>query len=156
MYGITRIDTIDEVTLVSFPSIPVDLPLLAEIFTAVADEDILIDMVSQTAPVGDKIGIAFTCMDSDMVKVLELTRQLQAKYPKIKPLVSNGNSKIQLYGEEMRVTPGVFARMLSCLAGLDIEIKQVTTSEVDISLLVSEADLEQSVDALAKGFGLAK
>lgn len=152
MFGITRIDTIEEVALLSFNDIPLDLPLLADIFTGFSSAEINIDMISQTAPVGDRISISFTCMERDMVKVLALSKELQAKYPRIRPMVSSGNTKIQLYGEEMRETPGVFAKLLESLTGLDVEIRAITTSEVDISLLVPEARQERVLDAVRAGF----
>lgn len=152
MFGITRIDAIEEVALVSFNDIPLDIPLLADIFTGFSNADINIDMISQTAPVGERVSISFTCMESDMVKVLALSKELQAKYPKIRPMVSSGNTKIQLYGEEMRETPGVFAKLLESLVGLELEIRAITTSEVDISLLVPEARQEQALTAVRTGF----
>lgn len=152
MYGVTKIDVIEEVALISFNKIPVDIPLLAEIFTSYGRENILVDMISQTAPVGNEISIAFTCMDADMVKILQLSRELRVKYPQIRPMVTSGNCKIQLYGQEMRSTPGVFAKLLECLSGLSVELKQVTTSEVDISLLVSEAHLAEAFAAVKKAF----
>ena len=157
MYGVTRIDVCEEVTLISFNNIPLDTPLLSDIFTGFAQADIVIDMISQAAPIGDKIHISFSCMDSDMVKVLALSKELQAKYPGMKPLVTSGNCKLQLYGEEMRHTPGVFAKMLSALSGLEeaVELKQITTSEVDISLLVLESQREDVLRVLKLAFEIA-
>ena len=155
MYGVTRIDVCEDVTLISFNNIPLDTPLLSEIFTGFAREDIVIDMISQTAPVGDNVNISFSCMDSDMVKILRLSRELQAAYPGIKPLVTSGNCKLQLYGEEMRHTPGVFAKMLSALSGLTVELKQITTSEVDISLLVLASQREEIFAALKEAFQIS-
>jgi aspartate kinase len=152
MFGITKIDTIEAVALISFCDIPLDVPLLAGIFTGFSDAGINIDMISQTAPVGGKVSISFTCMESDMVKLLGLSKELQARYPGIRPMVSSGNTKIQLYGEEMRTTPGVFAKLLASLTGVDIEIRQITTSEVDISLLVSQAHEERTLTAVRAGF----
>ena len=152
MYGVSKIDVIEEVALISFNGIPLHLPLLPEIFQGFADEEIVIDMISQTAPVGDTINISFTCMDRDIVKVLQLSKELGERHAGIKPMVTSGNCKLQLYGAEMRTTHGVFARLLTCLSGLDIGIKQITTSEVDISLLVGAPDLDRALEAVRKGF----
>jgi aspartokinase len=46
----------------------------------------------------------------------------------------------------------VFAKLLASLSGVDIEIRQITTSEVDISLLVSQAHEERTLAALRAGF----
>ncbi|MCL2055960.1 MAG: ACT domain-containing protein [Oscillospiraceae bacterium] len=155
MYGITKIQAFEDITLVSFHGIPPDLPLLGEIFTGFADAGINIDMISQTAPLGGSVSISFTCGDTDMVKVLAIAKDLQEKYPDFKPLVTSGNAKVQLYGEEMRETPGVFARLLRCMSGIGVQIMQVTTSEVDISMLVDPAHLGQVLSVVNDAYGIA-
>ena len=51
-------------------------------------------------------------------------------------LVSGGYSKINLFGEEMVTSCGVAARALNALAMAGIEVLLITTSDLDISLLV--------------------
>ena len=74
----------------------------------------------------------------------------------IKPLISGGNVKLQLFGEEMRTTPGVAARAIAALAKAEAELMLVTTSEVDISLLVTKAHSESAVEELKKEFSGAE
>jgi len=154
MYGVSRLDVYEEVALVTFRKIPSNLPLISDIFSRFAKEKIVIDMISQTAPAGEFVSISFTCMDSDMVKVLEISNELSQKYPQLKPMVSSGNCKIQLSGEEMRIASGVFSRALSALSATGAELQQITTSEVDISLLVPATRLDEAVRALNTSFEL--
>lgn len=155
MYGITKIDTCEDIALVSFKKVPLSLQVLADIFRQFADAGIIIDMISQTAPTSRHISISFTCRDGDMVKVLEISKALNEKYPEMKPMVSSGNCKIQLFGEKMPEEAGVFAKVLECLSATAVELHQVTTSEVDISLLVGSAHLEEASSALRKTFDLS-
>ena len=46
------------------------------------------------------------------------------------------NSKISVYGEEMKYTPGVATRVFKVLAREKIDVKVITTSAVDISCLI--------------------
>jgi len=155
MYGVTKLDYCDDISLISYNNLPVDVSLLSLIFSAYSDEGINIDIVSQAAPFGDKLNISFTCHDSDIVKALSLSKKLSLDNLQIKPMVSSGNCKIQLYGEEMRDTPGVFAKVMTCLAHLPaVEIKQIATSEIDISLLISSAYLSTCVETLKNTFAL--
>jgi len=154
MYGVTHMDVCEEIALITFRKIPCHLPLISDIFARFATHDIVIDMISQTSPAGEFVSISFTCMESDMVKVLEISKELSQKYPQLKPMVSSGNCKIQLFGEEMRTASGVFARALSALAGTAVEVQQVSTSEVDISLLVTAVHLSEATQALRKSFAL--
>lgn len=152
MYGVTCIETFEEVALISYKKIPSDPALLADIFGCFGREGINLDMISQTSPISDRVSVSFTCFDRDMVKVLAISKALSGKYPGLQPLVASGNCKIYLYGEEMRRTPGVFARAMECLGKAGVEPQLVTTSEVDISLLVTAARLEETRDALKEAF----
>lgn len=154
MYGVTRLSFCEKIAVVTFHNIPLATGLAADIFQQLAQNNINIDMVSQTAPVGDVASISFTCADEDLRRVLDVSRVLREQYPQIKALVSSGNCKLQLFGEEMRTTPGVFARALSALAQSKVELLLVTTSEIDISLLIAATDLEVAVQALNQDFGL--
>jgi len=154
MYGVSRLDICEEIALITFRKIPSNLPLISDIFSRFAQEEIVIDMISQTAPAGEFVSISFTCMDQDMVKVLEISNRLSQKYPQLKPIVSSGNCKIRLFGEEMRIASGVFSRALRALSSTGVELQQITTSEVDISLLVPSVRLEEAVDALKSSFGI--
>ncbi len=154
MYGVSHMDVYEDIALISFRKIPASAELLADIFGRFADEDINIDMISQTSPVGDVVSLSFTCLQADMVKVLGISNQLRGKYPQMQPLVSNGNCKITLSGEEMRTASGVFARAVTALATTVVDVQQVTTSETEISLLVTAAHLQNAVAALKKCFEL--
>lgn len=154
MHGVTRLDVVEDVALVSFKNLPVGLGALTDIFCCFADNGIIIDMISQTAPSGQHVSVSFTCFDSDMVQVFEIAKNLRTKYHGIKPMVSSGNCKIRLYGEEMRSASGVFAKALQCLSVAHIELQQITTSETDISLLVTAAHLPESVRLLTGAFEL--
>ena len=68
------------------------------------------------------------------------------------PLVSGGYRKSNLCGEEMVTSCGVAARALAALAGAGIEIVLITTSDLDISLLIRQQDEDTALDALHKAF----
>ena len=70
------------------------------------------------------------------------------------PLISGGYAKINLFGEDMVTSCGVAARALSALAENSIEISLITTSDLDISLLVHESDVDTAIKALNKAFEL--
>lgn len=154
MHGVTKIETFDEVSLVSFKEIPHQTGLIAEIFQHYAQHKMNLDMISQTAPTGDQVSLSFTCYTNDLVDLLSISNALQDRYPHLRPMVSSGNCKIYLFGEEMRQTPGVFARAMECLHQVQVEPQLVTTSEVDISLLVPSAHTQKAATALKEAFGL--
>lgn len=154
MYGVSRMDVFEDIALINFRKIPANTDILSDIFGRFAAQGINIDMISQASPVGESVSISFTCLQSDMVKVLGISNELRSKYPQMRPMVSSGNFKITLNGEEMRTEPGVFARAIAALAPTPVEIQQITTSETQISLLVSATHVEETVKTLGGCFGI--
>lgn len=112
------------------------------------------DMISQTAPQGGKIGLSFTFDDNDVSQVLVLSSELREKYSDLTPFITGSNSKILIYGEGMREQPGVSAAAFGALAEAGINIIMVTTSEIEISLLVSKPDTLKAVEVLKKAFDI--
>ena len=98
MNGVSKITVTEDVALVTFRRVPNDLGVLASIFTQLADAKVNLDMISQTAPQGHRIDISFTLHSSQLIEVLGLATRFQAAL-ELKPMVSNGNCKIELYGE---------------------------------------------------------
>ena len=66
----------------------------------------------------------------------------------IKVIVSSVNHKISVYDPQMKNTPGMAARVFSAIAASDADIRLITTSEVEISLLVTEADYDTVLEAI--------
>lgn len=149
MNGVTQISLTEDVSLITFIKVPNDLKIISGIFNAVSEAGINIDMVSQTAPQGQQVNFSFTVGNDDTIKVLSLANNL-----KIKPMVSTGNCKVQLYGEDMPQMHGVFSKVVSSVATTDAELLLVTTSEVDISLLVNSALAAEVVSALERDFAV--
>ena len=109
MYGVSKLDICEDVAVVTLNKMPLNLSVAADFFTGLGQADIIIDMVSQTSPVGERVSIAFTCLDADLRGVLDAAKKLREAYPDVSSLVSSGNVKLQLFGEEMRTASGVFA-----------------------------------------------
>ena len=71
------------------------------------------------------------------------------------PMVSGGYSKVYLYGgEEMVQSVGVAARALSALLDKQVEVSMITTSDMDISLLVRQEDEDVAMEVLGNSFEL--
>lgn len=152
MNGVTQIRITEDVALITFSKVPNDLKTISHIFQSVSDAGINIDMVSQTAPQGHFVSFSFTVGTEDTVKVLSLANNMKSHAGGIKPMVSTGNCKIQLYGEEMPKMYGVFAKAMASVATTEAELLLITTSEVDISLLTTSAHLSDVVEALERDF----
>lgn len=154
MNGVSRITVAEDISLVTISNQTSDSILIGNIFTEFAREGIVIDMISQTAPQGSTMDISFTTHSQHVVKVLGVISRIKDKYRQIKIMVSTGNCKIQLYGEEMREMNGVAARAIMSLVESSVDIIMITTSEIDISLIVSPANQLAAIKKLEASFGI--
>ncbi len=149
---ITKITSSREVTLITLESAPSQVGFLSDVFGEVARQQINVDMISQSAPTGNTVSVSFTVSDEDMPKVLKIVKGLSAAYPEVRSMVSSSNVKINLFGENLPAYCGVAAEAFSALKKQEIDILMITTSDVDISLLIPEAFCENALSALHEQF----
>lgn len=142
-----------KVTVVGLPDVP---GYAAQVFRACADVDVNIDMVLQNiSKVEDgKTDITFTCSrESGPVAVEKLT-SLQDEIGFTRVLYDDHIGKVSLIGAGMRSHPGVTATFCEALANAGINIDLISTSEIRISVLIKDTELDRAVAALHEAFGL--
>ena len=151
--NVTKISYTNDVTLITLSSLPGG-KTVTQILTAFADGGINVDMISQTAPQGGSVRLSFTVSDRDLGSVLTILGQLSGADKNLSPEILPGNSKIAFYDASMVNTPGVAAKVFSLLSQANIQIMLVTTSDVDISILVSAHELGDALHKMRDGFGI--
>ena len=154
MFGVTKLTVTEDVTMLHLSNIPRDLQFLTKVLGMFADEKINIDMISQTTFAQNEFDFSFTVPGVQLQQTLAIVSKIKNAYPAIKISASTGNTKIELYGEEMRTTYGVAHHAIKALADKNIPISMITTSEVDISMLFASADQYTASDALQQAFSL--
>lgn len=142
----------EDVTLFSLCDAPADISHMADVFKMIADAGIDVDMISQFPLSGASSGFSFTVSDNDFVSVLSIASELRNRSPKTKISVSSGNCKITVSGEEMRGTPGVSAAVFKAVASVDADVRMITTSEIEIAMLVVKSDVDEVIAAIEKEF----
>ena len=128
----------------------------AKVFRAVADADVNIDMVLQNiSKVEDgKTDITFTCSRDSGTNAVAKLRSLQAEIGFTDVLYDDHIGKVSLVGAGMRSHPGVTATFCEALAQVGVNIDLMSTSEIRISVLVKDTELDKAVGALHEAFGL--
>lgn len=152
MSSTTTITTADNITLVTLQGSPADVVSIAKIFDAIAKYHINIDMISMAPTHGAYTGLSFTISDNDLIDILSFTSALK-KESKVNVIVSSVNHKISVYDPAMKNTPGIAAQVFNAIRDTNADIRLITTSEVEISLLVTEADFDTVYGALTKALG---
>lgn len=149
MSATTVISTVDNITLVTLQGFPANAESIAQIFDEISGYDINIDMISMAPTHGAYTGLSFTISDNDLIDILAFTTALKKK-TSVNVIVSSVNHKISIYDPVMKNTPGIAAKVFRAIRDTDADIRLITTSEVEISLLVTEADFDTVYGALTK------
>ena len=142
------------VAFITMENLPNNTKLISDIFNTIAGLGINIDMISQAPPFRGSISISFSLPSDDVVKALSALSKYKKDVKEMKIEIDAENTKLQVYGEGMRNIPGVAAKLFTILATEGVEIKLVTTSEVDISYLIYEKDVDRAISSIKKEFGI--
>ncbi len=128
----------------------------ARIFSAIAEADINIDMIVQniSAAATARTDISFTLPRADgqaaMARLQRLAEQVGFESLRYDDRIG----KVSLIGAGMRSHPGVTARFFSALADDGVNIEMISTSEIRISVVVDENDVDTAVTAAHRAFDL--
>lgn len=154
MYGVSKITSEQNIMLVTFPDAKYSAKSLAEHLQVFADNNIVLDMICQSAPHGSKTDFSFTTSYDNFTTVMRTIPQALVGRNEPAPFISGGYVKINLFGEEMVTCCGVAARGLAALAKKDIEVNLITTSDLDISLLIRGENEDAALEALKEAYQL--
>lgn len=125
------------------------------LFDCFTQAGIDVDMISQPASRGADIPLSFTIHDTALTKAITALGSLKTVYPEIRTEISPGNFKVHFTSTEMVDQPGVAAFVFGEFSKADIDIKMITTSEIDISLLIDHTQYDNALDVLLHSFGKA-
>ncbi len=150
--SVTSMCTLYNVAMVTVDNLPNDMLLISSIFSKIADENINIDMISQSPPYKGKINISFSMPADNITKVISLLNAYRNSVPNLRVGIDSDSTKISVFGEAMKEIPGVAARLFRLLAANEVDVKLVTTSEVDISFLIYDKDTDKTISAIKKEF----
>ena len=142
-----------KITVVGVPDKPGQA---ATIFRAVADAEINIDMIVQNVSVAatGRTDISFTLPKSDGPAGMAALQKIQSAIGFDSLLYDDHVGKVSLIGAGMRSHPGVSARFFGALADSGVNVELISTSEIRISVLVRDTDLDLAVRSVHDAFEL--
>ena len=151
--GVTGDRNQAKVTVVGVPDRP---GIAAELFSAVAASSISVDMIIQNVSQGSLADISFTIPRSDISRALPLMEKAKTELGAQDMEVKEDVAKVSIVGVGMRSHSGVASRMFQTLSREGINIMMISTSEIKISCMLAEKDLNPAIKALHHEFGLDK
>jgi aspartate kinase len=142
-----------KITVVGVPDHP---GKAAEIFQACAVAEINIDMIVQNVSAVETglTDISFTLPMSDGKVGVQALKRIQPDVGFASLLYDDHIGKLSLVGAGMRSHPGVSATFFKALADAGVNIEMISTSEIRVSVITRDDQLDEAVRAVHTAFGL--
>ncbi len=133
-------------------TIDIDEEKIVDLFESIANENISMDMISQTAPINSSnITVSFTIPKEDLVKAKEIVSKYVLKN---KIIIDENITKLSLVGLGMKHTSGVASKVFNILRKNGIKVKLITTSEIRITCAISSKDTHAAIQGIAREFNI--
>jgi len=131
----------------------IDQPgVAAEIFEPLSKAGISVDVIVQNTSNSGTTDITFTVKSAQLKEALKIT-QISSSNLKINGVsAEDGFGKVSIIGTGMLNVPGYASKMFNALAKASVNIEMITTSEIRITCLVKETQLDQAVRAVHSAF----
>ena len=150
--GIAHSGNEAKITLVRVPDNP---GIAAAIFGPLAESSINVDMIVQNVSEdGKATDLTFTVPKDDLARTLEVLEGQREDLGFERVEGDPDVVKISVVGVGMRSHAGVAMRMFQALADKGINIQVISTSEIKISVLVSDTYTELALRSLHTAYGL--
>ena len=128
--------------------------IAAEIFNALAQENINVDMIVQTIGEDGKTNLDFTVPQNELELVKKVMERFSDEYEKVE--YDPDVAKVSIVGVGMKSHSGVASKAFETMAKENINIEMISTSEIKISMIIDEKYGELAVRALHAAYELDK
>ena len=126
----------------------------ASIFGPLADGNVNVDMIVQNISADGMTDLTFTVTEVDLDRSIAILEEARSAVAYERLVADQGVVKVSVIGVGMRSHAGVAQTMFAALAEKGINIQVISTSEIKISVLVSEDYTELAVRSLHAAYGL--
>ena len=130
--------------------------IAASILGPIGDADIEVDMIVQNVGSDGLADFTFTVSRKDFNKAIQVIEKNKKNMNYSDVSATKNIVKVSLIGVGMRSHAGIAGQMFSCLARKKINIRMISTSEIKISVVIDQKNLENAVKALHNEFKLER
>jgi aspartate kinase len=141
---------------VSVRGVPDRPGIAACIFGALAEKNIVVDMIVQDVGESGRASMTFTVPKADLKQALGAIESVAKELGATDVSSDTGIAKVSIVGVGMRSHAGVAARMFEVLAHEGINVLMISTSEIKVSCVIEEKYTELAVRVLHHAFDLAQ
>lgn len=147
--GVTHDKSEAKVSILGVPDRP---GIAGRLFGAVADENIVVDMIVQNISQDGLTDISFTVPRTDRPKAVGIVEQVAREIGARGVVHDDRIAKVSIVGVGMRSHSGVASKMFAALAREGINIMMISTSEIKISCVIEDKYTELAVRTLHEAF----
>ena len=126
----------------------------ADIFAKLAGNGVNVDMIIQNIGADGFTDLSFTVSTEDIEKTYSLSDLIKADVGAHEVTCNKDIAKVSVVGVGMRSHTGVAMKLFRALADKNINIDMISTSEIKVSVVVSQDRAEDAVKALHEAFVL--
>jgi aspartate kinase len=130
--------------------------IAASILGPIGEADIEVDMIVQNVGSDGLADFTFTVSRKDFNKAIQTIEKNKKKMNYKEVSATKNIVKVSLIGVGMRSHAGIAGQMFTCLAKKKINIRMISTSEIKISVVIDQKNLENAVKALHNEFKLER
>ncbi len=131
--------------------------LASEIFARVAERGLIVDDIIQVIHKGsDHADLSFTIEAQDLEPAQQVLEEMRRDMSGMTTEIKTGLAKVSVVGVGMRTHTGVASRMFEALSQANINIENISTSEIVISCLINEEEGPSALRAVHAAFDLEK
>lgn len=126
-----------------------------EVFSILEKHNISVDIIVQSNGANNTTAISFTVSAGDKDEAVKILNENRHLIHAQDITSTTGVAKVSIVGAGMATHPGVASLMFEALYDAGANIKMISTSEIKISVVVDEKDVENSIVAIHDKFNLA-
>ncbi len=147
--GVTKDTSFVSVSVISIPD---KTGSAFKLFSLLGSKGINIDVILQSVERDNTRDITFTIPEADVDKAVALLGEYKESMGISDVAVDKDVAKVSIVGSGMITHSGIASRMFGALSDSGINIKMITTSEIQISVIVDRADADRAVEAVHNEF----
>ena len=122
------------------------------VFNTLAANNINVDIILQSVGREGTKDISFTVASDDLEATLNLLEENKERLT-IQNITYNADvAKLSVVGAGMMSNPGVASKMFEAMYNSRVNINMISTSEIRITVLVDEKDIDKAMNAVHDGF----
>ncbi len=146
-----------DLTRITIKNVPDRPGIAAKIFTDIAEANVVVDDIIQNVMDDNTANISFTVEHGDLSDLKSVVERLCRELGGKSTAIYQGDlAKVSVVGVGMRVHTGVAQRMFKALADAQVNIQNITTSEIKISCIIAREQAETALQIVHDAFELEK